>query len=120
MQRLAAMLICLALSGCTGMPDKKVEGLDGLKVTEHVLSQSEVMSVCGQKLGIPALMRLFVTPLACATIWLEKWTCNIYYSEATAKYTLEHERKHCQGYWHDDGLEKYRDRWLAAKKSAQQ
>lgn len=115
MKRVVATLLVL-LYGCTSMPHIKVEGVDNLNVTEHLMSQSEVMSVCGQKLGIPALIRIFITPLACATVWLERWTCDIYYSEATAKYTLEHERKHCRGYWHDDALQRYYNAWLKNNK----
>ena len=111
MKRTAAILITALLAACTSMPDVKVEGLDNLKVTEHKLSQMEATVTCAKFMGIPAAMAWVVLPLACARIYLEEWTCDIYYAEVTAGVSLEHERLHCKGYWHDDRLREYRDAW---------
>lgn len=108
--------LTILLGGCMSMPDKKVEGVDNLKVTEHVLSTSEVTRVCGEKLGIPLLMRWMVKIWGCATIELDTWTCDIYYSQENLEGQsdlLEHERMHCQGYWHDNELQEYYDSWKA-------
>jgi hypothetical protein len=89
------------------MPDVKVEGIDNLITTETKLSLPEVMAECGRRMGIPVPLTLLAMPLACATIVLERWTCDIFYAFEGS--VLEHERLHCRGYWHDDGLREYRD-----------
>lgn len=104
-----ALSIALAMSACSMMPDVKVEGIDNLKVTEIELSPLEVASKCTQLMGMPSFMMVLTTPLACANIWLENWSCDIYYSKLFAGISLEHEREHCRGKWHDDGLRIYRD-----------
>ena len=93
------------------MPDIKVDGIDGLTVTEHVMPQMEASMKCASLMGMPAAMMIITLPLACAHIWLERWTCDIYYAEITASISLEHEREHCRGKWHDDDLRDYRDRF---------
>jgi hypothetical protein len=93
------------------MPDIKTEGVDNLQITEHVMSQSDVTSHCSEAMGIPTFMALLVMPLACATIVLETWTCDIYYAKVTESLTLEHERLHCAGYWHDNLLQEYYNKW---------
>lgn len=104
----------LLISGCMSMPDVKVEGVDNLKVTEHVVSTQEVSKICGEKLGIPRFMRFLYKIWGCAEIELKTWTCDIYYSEENLEGQedlLDHERLHCKGYWHDDGLQLYYDEW---------
>ena len=105
----------LAIAGCTSMPDVKVEGLDGLKTTEHVMSQMDATLACAKFMGVPTAMAFLVLPLACARIYLEEWTCDIYYALATADISLEHEREHCRGKWHNDDLREYRDAWRSNK-----
>jgi len=109
-----AISALLLISGCMSMPDVKVVGVDNLKVTEHIVSSQEVTKICGKKLGIPILMRWMIKIWGCAEIELDTWTCDIYYSEENLEDQtdlLEHERLHCQGYWHDDGLQLYYDEW---------
>ena len=108
--RLVALALA-ALSGCTSMPDIKVEGLDGKKTTEHRMSQIDATLTCAKFMGVPVAMAFVAMPLACARIYLEAWTCDIYYADLTAWISLEHERLHCKGYWHDDRLREYRDAW---------
>lgn len=107
-------LVALALiliAGCTAMLDVKVEGLDGLITREHRLSQVDATLTCARFMGVLAAMAFLVMPLACARIYLQEWTCDIYYAEITAGVVLEHERLHWNGYWHDDRLREYRDAW---------
>ena len=107
MKKLLAMTVLLA--GCTSMPDIQVPGLENLHVTEHKVSQMEATLTCAHFMGIPAAMAWIVMPLACAHIYLPEWSCNIYYAEVTQAISLEHEREHCRGKWHDDTLINYRD-----------
>jgi len=104
-----AFLLCI--TGCTSMPDVQVLGLEHVKVTEHKVSQLEASTTCAGFMGIPAAMMWIALPLACARIYLNNWTCDIYYAAITESISLEHEREHCRGKWHDDGLINYRDAW---------
>ena len=114
----AIAILCVMLAGCSGMPDKKVDGVDNLKTTEYVLSQFDATMTCARLMNVPAAMAFIVLPFACANINLDRWTCDIYYAEATAGLSLEHERKHCLGYWHDDGLQEYFDAWNKSRATA--
>jgi hypothetical protein len=111
--------LVLFLSACSGMPDIKVEGVDNLRTTEHKLAtQEEVVKVCADRLGYGPLSRVLVSIVACATIVLETWSCDIYYSDWGLKWypeVLAHERLHCKGYWHDKGLQEYYDQWYSER-----
>ena len=109
--KLLLILVIIGSSACSSMPEKQVTGMNQLTVTEHKLPQLEVMVYCADKLGIPVVFLPFIQPLACATITLEEKRCDIYYAEITAWLTLEHEREHCAGKWHDDSLQEYVDRF---------
>src|SRR3990172_3372055 len=98
MKRLAATLLLLA--GGSGTPEVKVVGIEGLKTTEDHLSLPETVSICAARMGIPVILAVLVTPIACATVNLEAWTCDLFY--AMEGVSLDHERRHCFGEWHDD------------------
>ncbi|MDP1689689.1 MAG: hypothetical protein Q8L52_00560 [bacterium] len=108
---MAVGIITVVLLGCSSMPDIQVSGLENLKVTEYRLNPVQVAMTCTKAMGMPAFMAILVVPLACATIVLEEWKCDIYYSSLTAWLSLEHEREHCRGKWHDESLTAYRDAW---------
>jgi hypothetical protein len=105
-------IVASLLIGCTGMPDVKVEGVDNLVTTEHIMNPLEVAYTCGEKMGMGPFW-ILATPL-------ETWTCDIYYSELAAVVDTDlmaHERLHCKGYWHDENLQNYYNNWKALHKS---
>ena len=108
---LAILCVLGLLFGCSPMPTRQVSGLDNLKVTLHPLSLPEVIFTCANRLGMPLPFILLGPPIACTTVILETWTCDIYYAKILEGITIEHEREHCDGRWHDDALQDYRDRW---------
>lgn len=108
--------LLVLISGCISMPDIKVEGISNLKVTEYIHTSDEVTEICRERMNINRFTAFFINIYACATIVLETWTCEIHYSlENTNLFPelLAHERLHCQGYWHDNGLQEYYDAWKA-------
>ena len=115
MRTISAALSAAALSACSMAPTYHVSGLDNLKVTEYRLSLPDVIITCAERMGMPLLLALIGPPISCATIILENWTCDIYYAASVAWLSLDHEREHCAGNWHNDGLQNYRDAWRTNK-----
>jgi hypothetical protein len=105
-------LAAALLSGCSVMPHQQVIGVYGLDTTYIKLNPIEVAAECSNRMGMPAFMAILTTPLACATIYLERWSCEIVYSEMFASITLEHEELHCKGWVHpgDNGLQEAFDK----------
>ena len=118
MKQLWLLIVAFLLVSCSTMPDIKVKGVDHLAVTEHKLGQWQVIMKCANLMHTPLAVAMLFPALACAKVNLSTWTCDIYYSKATEDFTLAHERKHCKGYWHDDGLQKYYDAWRKHPKTA--
>lgn len=108
---ICASIAASLLGACSTMPDVQVAGLEHLKVTEHEASQLQTTATCTRLMGMPVALMLLALPIACANIDLDRWACDLYYSNATGWLSLHHEREHCAGKWHDDGLQNYRDAW---------
>jgi hypothetical protein len=107
-----AFVLAALLSGCSAMPHQQVIGVYGLETTYIKMDPIAVAAECSNRMGMPAFMAVLTTPLACATIYLERWSCEIVYSEMFKSITLEHEEMHCKGWVHpgDNGLQEAFDK----------
>ena len=85
----------------------KVDGLDNLKTSIHVVNPGEIYGKCIDSKNVNILN----WPLACAIIRFDKWTCDVYIAENSASDTVEHELLHCQGYDHNGDIQKAFDEW---------
>ena len=96
-------LLAALLVGCTTIDSHTTPPSDwpNLAVAEHVVSSHAMLDACMPYMGFLQF------PLACAIIFFEKLTCDIY---VTGPAHLEHERMHCAGYDHI-GDSTLRDAW---------
>lgn len=111
---LLPMSFFVALSGCTMMPDQRVEGLPPLLVTEHVVEPGEIFGHCRGAMSWWHWAAL-AFPVACANIDFERRTCDIYVATNSPPETVEHERLHCQGYDHGGRIQEAFNSWLQSK-----
>lgn len=89
---LLALLLAIALmSGCTIVSGSRTADWPQLRVTEHKMTLQQVQAKCDQ------FVLPFMSSYACSWVNLDAGTCDIYYF---TDWTLEHERKHCEGYDH--------------------
>ena len=95
MRTLLLLLTAVMLTGCTTI-HTQVTNFPTLTVTEHQMSFSEMISKCYP--GVPLWLKLLGSfPLACAEFNFPKATCDIYVTDISPNWIIEHERAHCQG-----------------------
>lgn len=112
--RTLALIVALVLAGCTHI-DRYVEGWpQDMKVVEVRTGFWDVQAECWA--GIPFLFKLMLpVVLACTNVNLDTNTCTIYTYYDLDPETDAHERAHCKGGAHDDGLQDYFNEWTAKK-----
>lgn len=115
---LSGLVLAAALAGCSAMPDQRVDGMPPLQVTEHMVEPGEIFGYCKGVMNWWHWV-LLALPVACATINFEKRTCDIYVATTSSPNTIEHERRHCQGYDHGDSMQKVFDDWQMVRSHAQ-
>jgi hypothetical protein len=104
-----AVLLAAALAGCTTMTSK-VENFPELRTTVRTVPDGNAAEICGTRMLGPVFGPLALV-ISCATIDLDKGTCEVILPEHAADGTLEHELDHCRGEWHGPGLQAYYDDW---------
>ena len=104
------LLLALLLSACSAMPDIRVANFPKLETVVKVVEPGDIYQICAPMLG-GYLKGILYLPMACANVNLYTGKCTIYVTETSPPETVEHEKLHCLGYWHDDGLQLYYDEW---------
>lgn len=98
MRTLTIFSLCLFLTGCYTMV--KVPGLDNLHIIKHVVSATEIRSICAQRMGVPVALTYLAEEYACNTVYLDTWTCEYFVTPNSSLHVVEHELQHCDGYDH--------------------
>lgn len=111
MKFFATLLVVLSFTACSHI-DRQVEGWpQDLKVTEVQTGFWDVQSKCWDDMPL-AWKVLLAVSMACTVIDLDAGTCTIYRWQGELSDDLrEHEKGHCKGGAHDDGLQQYFDSW---------
>jgi len=111
-----AVLLALALSGCTVVGHVKVDDCPPMKVVEHHVSVGAMLEQCYTPL--PLWMKAIGSfPFACASLRFQEQRCDIYVVANSDDVFLEHERLHCACYDHvgSTGIKDAITRWRAGK-----
>lgn len=110
----ATIVLALALSACTMMPDRQVIGPAGepfpvLRVIPHRVSMGEAISECWR--DTPVIHKLLLNVrTGCARIRFDLSTCEYW---AATDNDERHEQEHCAGQDHGGVLQAAYERWLA-------
>lgn len=81
-----------------------------LRTIIHDVSPGQIYERC--IVGVPLWQRfLLALPMACAEPDLNRGVCNVWVTETTDKWVLDHELAHCQGYDHNSGMRAYFNMW---------
>lgn len=116
MRKYLLLLLLLASAACTHI-DRQVEGWpQDLVIQEEQVSFAEVYEACWD--DMPFLWKLSLPLIfACTVVDLDAGTCKILRWQDSLSDDLDaHEKGHCKGGAHDDGLQEYFDKWNATRK----
>ena len=91
-----AIVLVLALAGCTSIGHGRVGDWPELKIVEHYVPHAEMRDRCGKYVSAVS------SPEACAEFRFAESRCDIWYSRdfLPSRAVLAHERGHCNGIDH--------------------
>jgi hypothetical protein len=105
------ILISFFMIGCSTIGGY-IDDWPELEIKVHKYSSYQINQKCWSSLSLSQKL-IGSVALGCATIDLDKKTCDIYIASNSPEYIVNHEIAHCKGGDHPDhGIEEFFEHWL--------